>query len=250
MKKIVNAELMKMALAFLIFLFLVSSCKKQDTPDTLDKDTSYAFGMLMANQINGQMGLTGLHFDYQAFMEGFRDFNELKETRLTQDQAIEKISHAVTRINSRSSEKTWIEGEKNREEAEKNRDEGEVYMMENRARNGVITTSSGLQYEVINEGKGRKPGPDDSVLVHYEGSLLNGEVFDSSFSRGVPAELSLNYVIPGWKEGVPLMNEGSTYRFVVPSDLAYGPERNGPIPPGATLIFKVELISIIEKENK
>ena len=229
----------KMAVLLFLMLALMSACKKQENPDAVDSDTSYAFGMLMANQMNGQMGLVGMYFDYQAFMEGFRDYNEAKETRLTQDQAVEKINQAVTRLQALEDEKSMLEGEKNREE-------GEAYMTSYGAQSGVTTTPSGLQFEVISQGNGAKPGPADRVRVHYEGTLLNGEVFDSSYARGDPAEFSIGGVIQGWQEGLQLMNVGSTYRFVIPADLAYGSAGAGPIPPGSTLVFKVELLSIIE----
>ena len=228
----------KTVLILLLTLSVISACKKQENPDALDSDTSYAFGMLMANQMNGQMGLRDIHFDYEAFMEGFKDFNEANETRLTQEKAVEKINMAVTQLQAKNDEQLWLEGEKNREE-------GEAYMAANGVRSGVTTTASGLQYEVISQGSGPKPGPEDMVRVHYEGSLVNGEVFESSFDDE-PVEFSVQGVIQGWVEGIQLMNEGSTYRFVIPSDLAYGANGAGPIPPSATLIFKVELLSILK----
>ena len=223
----------KTALAIFLFLVVLLACKKPDNPDTLDKDTSYAFGMLIANQ----MGTTDLRFDYQAFMEGYRDFNEAQETRLTQEQAIEKINEVFARLQAQNDEDLWVQGEKNREE-------GEAFMAANGAQSGVFTTPSGLQYNVITQGSGEKPGPTDYVSVHYEGTLINGEVFDSSYMLGQPVEFPLDEVIAGWTEGLQLMNEGSVYRFVIPSDLAYGPRGTGPIPPGATLVFTVELLSI------
>jgi len=230
--------------ALVLFLSLAAflSCKGKgdDNPDALDSDSSYAFGMLMSNQLQGQFGIYGLGFDYKAFTDGFKDYNEGKETRITQEKAIELISTFFTRMQAAEEEKIWLEGTKNREE-------GEAYLAANAARSGVITTASGLQYEVIKQGSGAKPGPDDSVRVHYEGTLIDGTVFDSSYSRSQPIEFTLSYVIPGWIEGLQLMNEGSTYRFVIPYDLAYGPNGSGPIPPNATLIFTIELVSVIEE---
>ena len=217
-----------------------ASAQSLDSAAVLDKDTSYAFGMLMANQMNGQMGITDLHFDYDAFKEGFRDINEAKETRLTQEKAIEKINDVFVKIQAQQDEKRMLEGKKNREE-------GEAFLAVNKRRSGVITTSSGLQYLVLTGGSGRRPGPEDWVRVHYEGTFINGTVFDSSYNRGEPAEFPLNGVISGWSEGLQLMREGSTYRFFIPPNLAYGPEGRGSIPPNATLIFKVEFFSIVRK---
>ena len=122
---------------------------------------------------------------------------------------------------------------------------GQAYLAENAKKKGVQTTPSGLQYEILKEGKGAKPKATDKVTVHYHGTLTNGEVFDSSVERGQPATFGLNQVIPGWTEGVQLMSEGSKFRFTIPYNLAYG-ERGSPpkIPAYATLIFEVELISV------
>ena len=118
------------------------------------------------------------------------------------------------------------------------------FLAENKEKPGVITTASGLQYRVIREGTGPKPGAKDTVLVHYEGKLIDGTVFDSSYSRGQPAAFPLDQVIPGWTEGVQLMPVGSKYHFVVPPQLAYGAQgAGGVIPPGAVLEFDIELLA-------
>ena len=109
----------------------------------------------------------------------------------------------------------------------------------------MVTTDSGLQYKVIDEGTGAKPaGPSTEVTVHYAGQLIDGNEFDSSYKRGEPATFALNQVIPGWTEGLQLMNEGAKYTFFIPGDLGYGPNGSRTIPPNATLVFEVELISL------
>lgn len=119
------------------------------------------------------------------------------------------------------------------------------FMAQNKAKPGVVTTASGLQYQVIREGRGPKPAVKDTVLVHYEGRLVDGTVFDSSYSRGQPAAFPLDQVIPGWTEGVQLMATGSKYHFVVPPQLAYGAQgAGGVIPPGAVLEFDIELLAV------
>jgi FKBP-type peptidyl-prolyl cis-trans isomerase len=142
------------------------------------------------------------------------------------------------RLQALDNERMWVEGQKNQEE-------GEAYLAENGRRAGVITTPSGLQYEVLSAGSGESPGFMDTVRVHYEGTFIDGTPFDSSYARGAPTEFQPYEVIEGWTEGIQLMNVGSTYRFVIPSDLAYGPGGNRGIPPNATLIFKVELLAIV-----
>ena len=121
---------------------------------------------------------------------------------------------------------------------------GKKFLEENKLKEGVITTESGLQYEVIKMGKGAKPTATDKVKVHYHGTLTDGTVFDSSVDRGEPITFALNQVIPGWTEGVQLMPVGSKFRFYVPQELGYGARQAGSIPPYSTLIFEVELLGI------
>ena len=124
--------------------------------------------------------------------------------------------------------------------------EGEKYLAENAKKDGVITTASGLQYQVLREGNGKRPTAKDSVKCHYEGFLIDGTVFDSSVQRGEPAVFGLQQVIAGWTEGLQLMQEGGKYRFFIPYRLAYGEGGAGQmIPPFATLIFDVELIEVM-----
>ncbi|MDX1638146.1 MAG: FKBP-type peptidyl-prolyl cis-trans isomerase [Balneolaceae bacterium] len=132
------------------------------------------------------------------------------------------------------------------EEAKVNRQKGEEFLAQNRENEGVQVTDSGLQYKVLEEGSGPSPDADDTVSVHYRGTLLDGTQFDSSYERGQPAEFPLNQVIKGWTEGVQLMKEGAKYKFWIPSELAYGnnPRPGGPIKPGQTLVFEVELLEV------
>lgn len=124
-------------------------------------------------------------------------------------------------------------------------EENAAYLVENAKKEGVTITESGLQYRVLTEGTGASPTARDRVEVHYKGTLIDGTQFDSSYDRGQTIEFPLSGVIKGWTEGVQLMKEGAVYEFVIPSDLAYGPRGiSGVIPPGATLIFQVELISV------
>ncbi len=133
----------------------------------------------------------------------------------------------------------------------KNKKDGEAYLAENKKKEGVKTLPSGLQYKVIKAGKGKKPKLTDTVTTHYRGTLIDGTEFDSSYKRNTPATFPVNGVIPGWTEGLQLMEEGAKWQLFVPSNLAYG-ERGagGTIGPNATLIFEVELISVQEKQEK
>ena len=135
---------------------------------------------------------------------------------------------------------------KSQEQAAKAKEEGARFLAENAKKEGVVTLPSGLQYQVLREGNGKKPKATDQVRCHYEGTLINGTVFDSSYKRGEPAVFGLNQVISGWTEGVQLMQEGAKYKFFIPYNLAYGERGAGQqIPPFAALIFDVELIEVM-----
>jgi FKBP-type peptidyl-prolyl cis-trans isomerase FklB len=129
----------------------------------------------------------------------------------------------------------------------KNIDEGEKFLAENKKRDGIQETSSGLQYEVITMGTGDKPGPQDVVKVHYTGMLIDSTKFDSSLDRGEPAQFGVNQVITGWQEGIQLMPVGSKFKFYIPYELGYGEQGTGPIPPYSTLLFEVELLEIVKE---
>ncbi|MBP9481209.1 MAG: FKBP-type peptidyl-prolyl cis-trans isomerase [Parabacteroides sp.] len=132
-------------------------------------------------------------------------------------------------------------------QATKAKEEGDKFLAENKTKEGVITTESGLQYKVVTEGKGVKPTAEDKVKVHYKGTLLDGKVFDSSIERGEPAEFGVGQVIKGWTEGLQLMPVGSKYTFWIPSDLAYGERVAGQdIKPNSVLVFEVELLEIVK----
>ena len=138
-------------------------------------------------------------------------------------------------------------------QAETNKVEGTAFLAENAGREGIVTTDSGLQYEVIEAGSGRSPSETDQVKVHYQGTLIDGTVFDSSYERGEPVTFPVNRVIPGWTEALQLMKEGAKWKLYIPSELAYGetgPPARGPEPPvigpNATLIFDVELLEVVD----
>ncbi|MFA0084779.1 peptidylprolyl isomerase [Vibrio sp. 10N.286.49.C2] len=137
--------------------------------------------------------------------------------------------------------RTWT----NNKAGEVNLQQGQAFLQENAMKEGIQTTESGLQYEVLHKGEGTvHPSAKDKVKVHYHGTLIDGTVFDSSVERGTPISFGLNQVIKGWTEGLQLMSEGDKYRLFIPSNLAYGKGGSGPIPPASVLIFDVELIQI------
>jgi FKBP-type peptidyl-prolyl cis-trans isomerase len=192
-----------------------------------DNDTSYAFGIVLGSDLKQ----FGIQFDYDALAQGIREAVEGKESRISMEEAVGLVQSAyMTAI---------------AQQAEESRRKNDQFLAENSKKTGVVITSSGLQYEVVVQGQGKNPAADDVVSVNYEGKLIDGTVFDSSYTRGEPAEFSLDQVISGWAEGIQLMNVGSTYRLYIPSSLAYGEQGAGNmIPPNSALIFQVELLSI------
>ena len=190
---------------------------------------SYALGLGIGHQLKN-MGIE--NFSVEDFAQSIKDVMEEKATAMTSQEA-------QTLLN------TYFQ-EKQKAESQKAISEGKAFLEENAKKEGVVTTKSGLQYEILIEGTGKQPKATDTVRCHYEGSLINGSVFDSSYKRGEPAEFGLNQVIPGWTEGVQLMKEGAKYRFYIPYLLGYGENGAGSsIPPYSTLIFDVELIKVL-----
>jgi len=143
-----------------------------------------------------------------------------------------------------SMELSNVEAKQAEEDSFQTLEEGVAFLEENGRKENVMTTESGLQYEVVSLGDGPMPTEASTVSVHYEGTLIDGTVFDSSYDSGEPVSFPLNGVIPGWTEGLQLMPVGSTYKFYIPSNLAYGSRATGPIPANSTLIFKVELLEV------
>ncbi|MBO5703391.1 MAG: FKBP-type peptidyl-prolyl cis-trans isomerase [Bacteroidaceae bacterium] len=190
---------------------------------------SYALGMIIGHNLKG-MNIEGLNT--QEFAQAVADVIDGKETRLGDMEAQTLVQKYMQ--------------EKEAEQSKALRAEGEAFLAENAKKDDVVVLPSGLQYTVLAEGNDKKPSATDNVKCHYEGRLINGTVFDSSYKRGEPAVFPLNGVIAGWTEGVQLMGEGAKFRFFIPYHLAYGERGAGQsIPPYAALIFDVELIEVM-----
>ena len=190
---------------------------------------SYALGLSMGNNFKSS-GIQTL--SVTDFANGVKAVYECEKPEMTYDEAKQVINDFFTQMQ--------------REVNDRNRAEGEAFLAENKKKSGVVVLPSGLQYEVLTEGKGKKPAATDRVQCHYHGTLINGEVFDSSIERGEPAVFGVSQVIPGWVEALQLMPEGSKWRLFIPSDLAYGENgAGGKIAPNSTLIFDVELLKVL-----
>ena len=242
MKKRILAACIIITLLFVV----VTGCAKQDPveeisiqepladPETLLERVSYALGYLMSDGYKSQ----GVDLDYRYFAMAMEDVYEGGESVYTLDE--------MDQIMMEYQEVLIAEQQVLAEEAAGvNLQIAEEFLAENKDREGIITTESGLQYEVVVEGEGPKPAREDEVTVHYSGTLVDGTVFDSSYQRGTPATFPLDGVISGWTEGVQLMSVGSSYRFYIHPDLGYGEMGAGDlIGPNVLLVFDIELISI------
>lgn len=201
----------------------------------MDK-VSYALGLGIGRQLS-QMGADNLDIDY--FAKAIKDILAGKKPEIDDAEAQTLVKDFFEK---QEAKQRAAAAEKFKETKEK----GEAYLAENAKKEGVVTLPSGLQYQVIKEGNGRRPKATDKVKCHYEGMLVDGTLFDSSIQRGEPATFPLNGVIKGWTEGLQLMQEGAKYRFFIPYHLGYGENGAGAsIPPFAALVFDVELIEVV-----
>jgi FKBP-type peptidyl-prolyl cis-trans isomerase len=209
-----------------------SSNRHDDTDSVLfNKDASYAIGMSIGADLKYNMDMNRIVVNYDEFFKGIKDSITDKKTRFDLFEAEQIIEMAFSAFaESRTSEAIQKENS---------------FLAENSQKPGVIVTPSGLQYEIIVETGREKPQATDTVRVHYEGRFIDGTIFDNSMQRGIPEEFPLFEVISGWTEGLQLMGVGSVYKLYVPSNLGYGADGGGRMPPYSTLIFEVELLDIL-----
>lgn len=198
--------------------------------DTVDQRVSYGIAMNMGANIARQ---GGVEIDLGAFVIGLQDGLAGLPARVPEAALRAAFETAQERMEAVASESSARQGQA-----------GRAFLTENKARTGVVTTDSGLQYEVLREGKGVRPSEDQTVEVHYHGTLIDGTVFDSSVARGEPVSFPVTGVIAGWVEALQLMPVGSKWKLFIPAELGYGNRGQGPIPAGSTLVFEVELLGI------
>jgi FKBP-type peptidyl-prolyl cis-trans isomerase FklB len=223
----------RLAPAVALVGLVLAGCDSQTSVklDTPAQKASYGIGLNMGKSL-AQEGMDDL--DSKAVALGIEDAIGKKEQKLTDEQLMEAFSALQKRAEERMAEA-------NAKAAEA----GKKFLEGNAKREGVKTTASGLQYEVIKSAEGPQPTADDIVTVHYEGTLTDGTVFDSSIKRGTPIDLPVGGVIPGWVEGLQLMHVGEKYKLYIPSDLAYGEQSPSPlIPANSVLVFELELLDI------
>ncbi|MFU8928073.1 FKBP-type peptidyl-prolyl cis-trans isomerase [Acinetobacter puyangensis] len=224
-----------------IFLGLICAATSSFAAPTITDKSSereqvgYSFGYLIgksnANALN--------NLDINSFLEGFKTGYAGQDSTLSNEQMASVLNQYKRKMDAQ--ELVTFQ-----QSATQNLKEGTDFLKSNASKTGIKTTASGLQYQILSQGQGKKPTINSQVEVHYEGRLLDGTVFDSSIARDEPVTLPLNQVIKGWQEGISLMSEGSKYRFFIPANLAYGDVGAGDaIPPNSTLIFDIQLIKVV-----
>ncbi|EWC41894.1 peptidyl-prolyl cis-trans isomerase [Stutzerimonas stutzeri KOS6] len=229
----------RLAPAIALVGLVLAGCDSQTSVklDTPAQKASYGIGLNMGKSL-AQEGMDDL--DSQAVAQGIEDAIGKKEQKLTDEQLMEAFAFLQTRAEERMTEMNA-----------KAVEAGKKFLEENAKRDGVKTTESGLQYEVIQSAEGRQPTENDVVTVHYEGSLTDGTVFDSSIKRGSPIDLPVGGVIQGWVEGLQLMHVGEKFKLYIPSELAYGEQSPSPlIPANSVLVFDLELLGIKGSETE
>ena len=228
---------MKYVLATILILGLMTfnfclAADKLELKDQKDKE-SYSLGYQFGQSLKYQ----GLEINLEVYESGIKDALGGTNPLLSREEIQKTVSEIQQRVMAARQKEL-------KEKAEKNLAEGKAFLEENKKKEGVKTLPSGLQYKVLAEGSGKTPKASDQVTVNYKGTFINGSEFDSSYKRGTPATLEVDKVVPGWKEALRLMKEGSKWQLFIPPELGYGERGTGPIPPNSVLIFEVELISV------
>jgi len=216
-------------------ILVLAGCGAEKSKLKTDNEQfSYAIGV----EIGRSLDPISADLDFKALKHGMNDVQAKKELAFT-DEELEKIKMTVAQtLMEKQQQKRTADGEAALKK-------GEEFLAANAKKDNIVTTESGLQYEVLTEGSGASPAATDIVTVHYKGTLINGETFDSSYDRGQPIQFPLDRVIPGWTEGVQLMKTGAKHRLFIPATLAYGEMGSGEkIGPNETLIFEVELLDV------
>ena len=224
---------MKKYIKIALVVSVISSCQNLtqqkfnfDEANELEK-VSYSIGINVATSIKSE-GLDSINSSY--ISKGFQDVFENKDLAINIEESNKIIGEYFNKKQDAKNQKLAIDSK--------------IFLEQNKQKDGVITTESGLQYLILSEGRGNNPTLNDNVTVHYHGTLIDGTIFDSSVDRKQPATFPLNGVIPGWQEALQMMSVGSKWKIFIPSELAYGESGAGAIGPNSTLIFEVELLSI------
>ncbi len=196
---------------------------------------SYAVGWDIGEDIKRR----GAEFDVETIIAAVRDSAGEKDPQVAAEEMVELLTALQQKVRTEQAEAF-------QKLSDENQAKSEEFLAANMAKNGIVALPSGIQYRIIEEGEGARPNMDSGVKVHYRGSKINGHEFDSSFARGVPEEFTVNTVLKGWQEVLPLMKTGATWQVFVPPELAFGPRGNPPVGPNEALIFDLKLVEIIQ----
>jgi FKBP-type peptidyl-prolyl cis-trans isomerase FklB len=226
---------MRFVLAFIVLIALMAGpAMAQDVTSEKGK-LSYAIGW----DIGGDIKRRGAEFDVETIISAIRDSVAESEPQVPAEEMVALLTELQQKVRKEQAEAFQIL-------AEENKVKSEEFLAANISKNGIVALPSGVQYRIIEEGDGARPNMDSTVKVHYRGSKINGHEFDSSFARGVPEEFTVNTVLKGWQEVLPLMKTGSTWQIFVPPELAFAARGNPPVGPNEALVFDLKLVEIIQ----
>lgn len=225
---------MRLIFALIVLALLANPALAQDLESDKGK-LSYAVGWDIGNDIKRR----GAEFDVDSVIAAIRDSVAERDPRVPQEEMVTLLTDLQQRVRQEQAEAFQKLADDNQKAADE-------FLASNKAKNGIVVLPSGVQYRIIEEGDGARPGLEDTVKVHYRGSKINGHEFDSSFARGVPEEFPVNTVLRGWQEVLPLMKTGATWQIFVPPELAFGARGNPPVGPNEALMFDLKLVEIVK----
>jgi FKBP-type peptidyl-prolyl cis-trans isomerase FklB len=226
---------MRFAFALAVLTALMASPAMAQDLTTDKGKLSYAVGWDIGKDIERR----GAEFDVDTLITAIRDSAAGKEPQVPSEEMVALLTELQQKVRQEQAEAF-------QKLAEENLKKSEEFLNNNRTKNGIVALPSGIQYRVIEEGEGARPGMESTVKVHYRGSKTNGLEFDSSFARGVPEQFTVNSVLRGWQEVLPLMKTGSTWQIFVPPEMAFGARGNPPVGPNEALIFDLKLVEIVQ----
>ena len=225
---------MRVIFALIVLTLMTAPVMAQDL--TTDKGKlSYAVGWDIGEDIQRR----GAEFDVETIIAAIRDSSAGKEPQVPSEEMVAMLTELQQKVRQEQAEAFQKLADDNQKAADE-------FLQTNLGKNGIVALPSGVQYRIIEEGEGSRPGMEDTVKVHYRGSKINGHEFDSSFARGVPEEFPVNTVLRGWQEVLPLMKTGATWQIFVPPELAFGARGNPPVGPNEALMFDLKLVEIVK----